>query len=186
MKSGNMSKIGKKPVTIPSGVTVTADEREIVVKKESKELRVPVLSGVKVSMGEGEITFELMRNSKQAKSNWGTLRSLVSNAVEGVDKGFEKALILEGVGFRMTKEGEGLMLNLGFSHPVKYEAVPGIAFEVEKSKLKISGFDKALVGKVAAEIRDLKPVEPYKGKGFRYEGEQVRRKAGKKSVGAAA
>lgn len=180
-----MSKIGKKPITIPEGITVTTDERVIVVKGPKGEMQIPVLAGVKVNVTDAEVTFEISRNSKQVRSNWGTLRSLVANAVEGLTKGFEKTLLLEGVGFKIAKEGEGLVLSLGFSHPVNYPAVPGIAFEVEKNSLKISGSDKELVGKVAAEIRGFKKVEPYKGKGFRYSDEVVRRKAGKKSVGAA-
>jgi large subunit ribosomal protein L6 len=180
-----MSKIGKKIIIIPEGVTVNIGKTEITIQKGSETMTVPVLSGVKPVREESELRFELLRNSKQARSNWGTQRALTANAVTGLMEGFEKILILEGVGYRVTKEGEGLTLNLGFSHPVSYTAVPGISFEVEKNTLKIRGRDKALVGKVAAEIRDMRPVEPYKGKGFRYHDEIVRRKAGKKAVSTA-
>jgi large subunit ribosomal protein L6 len=121
--------------------------------------------------------------TKQVRSNWGTLRSLIQNAIDGLVKGYEKTLLLEGVGYKMAKEGNNLSLNLGFSHPVKFAAPEHIVFEVEKNTtLKIKGFDKALVGQVAAEIRGLKKPEPYKGKGFRYSDEIIKRKAGKKAA----
>lgn len=177
-----MSKIGKLPITIPTGVTVTIDGAVIRVKSAKGELSVPLLQGIEAYMEESTISFKPQSTSKQARSNWGTQRALVQNAVEGLTKEFEKGLILEGVGFRITKEGEGLTLNLGFSHQVKYEPPKGITFEVEKnSRLKIKGIDKALVGQVAAQIRALKKPEPYKGKGFRYENEVLRRKVGKKA-----
>jgi len=182
LKFGNMSKVGRNPIIIPEGVTIQADERQILVKGPKGELKTPVLDGVKAVLNEKELSFEVLRNSKQAKSNWGTTRALAANAVKGVQGEFEKTLVLEGVGFRVMKEGEGLVLNLGFSHPVKREKVPGIEFEVEKNNtLKIKGADKSLVGKIAAEIRALKKPEPYKGKGFRYSDEVIRRKAGKKA-----
>ncbi len=177
-----MSKIGKMPITIPTGVTVTIDGSSVIVKSTKGELTVPLLQGIKVFMEGTTLSFEPQSTSKQARSNWGTQRALVQNAVQGLTKEFEKGLILEGVGFRITKEGEGLTLNLGFSHQIKYEPPKGITFEVEKnSRLKIKGVDKALVGRVAAQIRALKKPEPYKGKGFRYEGEILRRKVGKKA-----
>ncbi|MEK7478974.1 MAG: 50S ribosomal protein L6, partial [Patescibacteria group bacterium] len=118
------------------------------------------------------------------RSNWGTLRSLLENAVEGVTKGFQKTLILEGVGFRISKQPEGLQLLLGLSHPVLIQKKEGIEFEVEKNILRVKGIHKELVGETAAKIRALKKPEPYKGKGFRYENEVIRRKAGKKAGGA--
>jgi len=180
-----MSKIGKQKVFVPEGVEVKVESDVIILKKDKNELKVPILPGVKVEYdaGKREFGFSLASVNKQAKSNWGTLRAHVQNAVTGLTKGFEKKLILEGVGYRITKVGEDLEMNLGFSHPVRYRARPGIQFEVEKNvNLKIKGFNKELVGQVAAEIRALKKPEPYKGKGFRYEGEIIRRKAGKKAV----
>lgn len=177
-----MSKIGKLPITIPAGVTITIDGGSVIVKSPKGELSVPLLQGIKASIEGTTLLFEPLSTSKQARSNWGTQRALVQNAVEGLTKEFEKNLILEGVGFRVTKEGEGLTMNLGFSHPVKYEPPKGIVFEVEKnSRLKIKGIDKALVGQVAAQIRAMKKPEPYKGKGFRYDNEVLRRKVGKKA-----
>lgn len=180
-----MSKIGKKPIQIPDGVSVNVDAGEIIVKGKEGSMTIKILDGVSAKLEGSELTFDVLRNSKQARSNWGTVRALVANAVKGLQEGFEKTLVLEGVGFRVMKEGDGLALALGYSHPVKYAAVPGITFEIEKNSiLKIKGCDKALVGKVAAEIRAMRKVEPYKGKGFRYSDEIVRRKAGKKSVGS--
>jgi large subunit ribosomal protein L6 len=180
-----MSKIGKKIIIIPAGISVDIDTSVINIKGASGEASVKVLEGVKPVLNGSELSFETTRNAKQVRSNWGTMRALTSNAIDGLIKKFEKTLILEGVGFRITKEGEGLILNIGFSHQVSYNAVPGITFEVEKnSRLKITGSDKAVVGKIAAEIRAMKKAEPYKGKGFRYSDEVVRRKAGKKSGSA--
>jgi len=177
-----MSKIGKKPITVPQGVTLAIDEDAIRVKGPKGELNVPMLSGVKPVLEGDTLRFEIVSRAKQQRSNWGTARALVQNAVLGATEGFEKTLVIEGVGFKIAKEGNGLMLSLGFSHPVRYAEVPGIEFEVEKNTtLKIKGNDKMLVGKVAAEIRALKKPEPYKGKGFHYAGEVIRRKAGKKS-----
>ncbi len=180
-----MSKVGKKQIHIPDGISVDIKEQEIVIHGKAGTTTVKMLEGIRAELKDKELSFEALRNSKQVRSNWGTLRALVANAIQGFVGGFEKTLILEGVGYRVMKEGEGLGLSLGFSHPVKYPAVPGIVFEVEKNSiLKIKGFDKGLVGKVAADIRAMKKVEPYKGKGFRYSDEVVRRKAGKKSVGS--
>lgn len=180
-----MSKIGKKPIHIPENISVTIDGGEIVVKGKEGSMTIKILDGVNAKLEGSELTFDILRNSKQAHSNWGTTRALVANAIKGLQEKFEKTLIVEGVGFRVAKEGEGLALSLGYSHPIKYAAVPGITFEIEKNSIvKIKGYDKSLVGKVAAEIRAMRKVEPYKGKGFRYSDEVVRRKSGKKSVGS--
>ncbi|MFH1192901.1 MAG: 50S ribosomal protein L6 [Candidatus Jorgensenbacteria bacterium] len=180
-----MSKIGKQPIPVPSGVTVTVDAAAVTVKSEKNEkdhMTIPLLPGVAVTVENGVLQCALTGSGKQARSNWGTLRALIANAVTGLTKGFEKVLILEGVGYRVTKEGENLSMTIGFSHPVKYEAPPDIAFEVEKNSiLKIKGIDLALVGQVAAEIRALKKPEPYKGKGFHYRDEILKRKVGKKA-----
>ncbi|MFH1161873.1 MAG: 50S ribosomal protein L6 [Candidatus Jorgensenbacteria bacterium] len=185
-----MSKIGKQPISIPPGITVSVVHGEVSVKGAKGELTVPLLPGVKAAVEGSTLQFSLTGTDKQAHSNWGTMRALVANSVEGLTKGFEKTLILEGVGYRITKEGENLSMTLGFSHPVRYEAPQGITFEVEKnSMVKVKGIDRALVGQVAAEIRALRKPEPYKGKGFHYRGEVLKRKVGKKAgtgVGEAA
>jgi len=178
-----MSKIGKQPIKIPEGVTIEIMDNEIVVKNAKAELKVPLLRGIKPVLEAGYLKLNLIGESKQARSNWGTMRSLLANAVSGLIKGFEKILFLEGVGYRITKEGDDIVMNLGFSHPVRYKAPKGIIFEVEKNSiLKVKGIDKSLVGRVAAEIRSFKKPEPYKGKGFRYSNEIIHRKAGKKAA----
>ena len=182
-----MSKIGKQLIKIPEGVTVAIDEEKISMKGPKGELQVRRLPHIRPEFDEvkRELSFAAEASHKQARSNWGTLRAHAANAVLGVTKGFEKTLLLEGVGYRITKVGEGLEMTLGFSHPVKYEAKPGISFEVEKNTtLRIKGIDRELVGQVAAEIRGIEKAEPYKGRGFRYSDEIIRRKAGKKAVAA--
>lgn len=185
-----MSKIGSQPIAVPPGVTVTADDRTLTVKGARGELTVKILPGVRVALEGNTLSFSVEGTSKQVRSNWGTVRALAANAVQGVTGGFSKTLILEGVGYRIVKEGNDLTLSLGFSHPVRYTAPSGVALEVEKNTiLTVRGADRALVGQVAAEIRALKKPEPYKGKGFHYADEVVKRKAGKKATattGAAA
>lgn len=180
-----MSKIGKKPIILPAGATIALSDNQIKIKGPLGEIFIKVLSNIDVKIVDKKISFEAQNSKKQTRSNWGTLRSLVWNAIIGVTEGFSKKLVLEGVGYRITKEGNNLNMSLGFSHPVKFEAPQGIVFEVEKnSLLTVKGFDKTLVGETAAKIRALKKPEPYKGKGFHYEGEVVRRKAGKKAATA--
>ena len=178
-----MSKIGKKPIIVPENVAIGVNEKMINVKGPLGEINVPILDYISVIKDGSSLSFAITNERKQARSNWGTIRSLVMNAVLGVSVGFFKKLILEGVGFRVVKEGNDLNLSLGFSHPVKFIAPSGIVFEVEKNSiLTIKGIDKSLVGEIAAKIRALKKPEPYKGKGFRYEKEVIRRKAGKKAA----
>ncbi|MDI6734051.1 MAG: 50S ribosomal protein L6 [Patescibacteria group bacterium] len=180
-----MSKIGKQPIKISEGVTVVISSDEVIVKNAKNEIKTALLKGIKPVLENNLLKLELINDSKQARSNWGTMRSLLANAVYGLTMGFEKTLFLEGVGYRVIKEGNDLSMNLGFSHPVRYKAPAHITFEVEKNSiLKIKGFDKALVGQVTAEIRSFKKPEPYKGKGFRYSNEIIRRKAGKKAAAA--
>lgn len=181
----NMSKIGKQVIVIPDGVAIKIEDNKIFVQGSKDKIEIPLLRGVKPVIENNSIKFELVSDNKQSRSNWGTLRALVANAVNGLTKGFEKTLILEGVGFRVSKEGEDLSMSLGFSHPVKYKKPDGVSFDVEKNSIvKIRGFDKSVVGQVAAEIRELKKPEPYKGKGFRYSDEVIQRKAGKKAAAA--
>ncbi|OGM95304.1 50S ribosomal protein L6 [Candidatus Wolfebacteria bacterium RIFOXYD12_FULL_48_21] len=184
-----MSKVGKKPIIIPEGVTVIFDGAALELKKGENIVKMVVLQFVKTEIGDvadadgvmkNAITFTIDSNTKQAKSNWGTMRALTANAIQGVLGGFTKVLEIEGVGYRAAMDGENLVLNIGFSHPVKYEPRKGIKLSVEKNAVTVTGIDKAMVGQTAAEIRKVRKPEPYKGKGIRYRGEVVRRKQGKK------
>ena len=179
-----MSKIGKKPIVIPEGVTIDVKENVISVKGKNAELSVPILSGINVELKDGELIFSPSGKDKQIISNWGTLRALVQNAVNGASKNFTKTLIIEGVGYRASIEGTELVLSLGYSHQIKFPMPEGVNITVEKNSVIISGPEKELVGEVAAKIRRFRKPEPYKGKGIRYSDEVVRRKAGKKAVGA--
>lgn len=174
-----MSRIGKLPVKIPSGVTITIDSGEINVKGSKGELIVPLLSDVNVSIEESELTVSRKNDERIAKAQHGLQRSLINNAVEGVTKGFEKRLEVNGVGFRVSSSNNELDLALGFSHPVKYKAPAGVSVTNDKMVIIVSGIDKQQVGQVAAEIRALRKPEPYKGKGIKYADEQILRKAGK-------
>lgn len=181
-----MSKIGKQTIQIPAGVTVTLEDERIVFRGPKGEIIVPMLSLVSAKLEDGTLSFLPREESKQASSNWGTIRALSQNALTGVTVGYNKELEIEGVGFRAVMEGKDLVIHIGYSHPVKVPAPEGITFNVEKNTMVISGIDKHLVGQTAADIRKLKKPEPYKGKGIRYKGEIIKRKSGKKVAGAAA
>ncbi|MEO6727373.1 MAG: 50S ribosomal protein L6 [Candidatus Saccharimonas sp.] len=174
-----MSRIGKLPISIPSGVTITVDSDVITVKGAKGELTVPHLSDVTVSETEGTMIVVRKDDERIAKAQHGLQRALLNNAVEGVTKGFEKRLEVKGVGFRVATSNNVLDMSLGFSHPVKYTAPDGIALTNDKMTIIVNGIDKQKVGQVAAEIRAIKKPEPYKGKGIAYVGEQILRKAGK-------
>ncbi|MGP6158213.1 MAG: 50S ribosomal protein L6 [Vulcanimicrobiaceae bacterium] len=175
-----MSRIGKLPVAIPSNVTVEVADSLVRVKGPKGELEQHVLPVVTVAVDAGRVIVERKGDSKPHRSAHGLTRTLVANMVQGVSKGFRKSLEIQGVGYRVNKAGERLNLQLGYSHPVSYEAPKGISFTVEgTNRIHVDGIDKQQVGQVAAEIRDLRPPEPYKGKGIRYEGEYVRKKLGK-------
>ncbi len=180
-----MSRIGKQPVTIPAGVDVVSENGVLKVSRGETELRVPLLAGISYALQDGAVSFSAERQDAQTRRNWGTVRSLFANAVRGVTEGYEKTLILEGVGYRVALLGSTLTLSLGFSHPVVYEAPAGITFVTDGNTLRVKGHDRQLVGQVAAEIRKFRKAEPYKGKGFRYSDEVVRRKAGKKAASSA-
>ena len=151
-----MSKIGKKPIKLPAGITLKISDDSIAVGNGNNRINVPMLKGIKPILEDDLLRFELVENTKQAVSNWGTFRSLVANAIVGLTSGFERGLILEGIGYRINKEGEDLIFTLGFSHPVRYKKPAGINFEVEKNSiLKIKGFEKYLINQVAADIRSL-------------------------------
>lgn len=181
-----MSRIGKKPIIIPAGVEVTMEDRVVFIKGPKGELRKEFLPEIKIEIteedGQKSIQVSVFRNGKKSIALWGLTRALLANMVEGVTNGYQKKLQIEGIGFKAVVEPENLVLNLGFSHPVKMKKEAGIEFLVEKNIVTISGIDKEQVGQVAAKIRKIKPPEPYKGKGIRYVGEYVRRKAGKKAV----
>jgi large subunit ribosomal protein L6 len=176
-----MSRIGKLPIEIPSGVTITVDSDVITVKGAKGELTVPHLSDVTVRVEENPAVAIVSRKDDEriAKAQHGLQRSLLNNAVVGVTQGFEKKLEVNGVGFRVGMSGTDLEMSLGFSHPVKYKAPQGVQISTNKMEITVNGIDKQQVGQVAAEIRALKKPEPYKGKGIKYAGEQILRKAGK-------
>jgi large subunit ribosomal protein L6 len=176
-----MSRIGRLPVSVPSGVNVTLGDGEVVVKGPKGELRQSFLTQVvDVKLEDGRVVVERKGDAKPHRSAHGLTRTLISNMVQGVSKGFRKSLEIQGVGYRAAKSGEKLNLSLGYSHPVVFEAPRGITLSVEgQNKIHVDGIDKQQVGQVAAEIRSLRAPEPYKGKGIRYEGEFVRKKLGK-------
>lgn len=180
-----MSCIGTKPISLPPGVTVTVRDGEVIVAGPKGELRRVVRPEVAVVVAGDRIRVEPRAITRRTSAYWGLTRQLIANMVVGVSQGFERRLEIEGIGYRAALEGSILVFSLGFSHPVRVESPPGIRFKVEKNTITVSGIDRELVGNVAAGIRSLRPPEPYKGKGIRYTGEVIRRKAGKKAVTAA-
>lgn len=175
-----MSRIGKKPVEIPSGVTITLDGTLLTVKGPKGELKRNLHEDMKINIEEKEVTVERPSEHKEHRALHGTTRSLINNMVEGVTKGFERSLELVGVGYRATKSGQKLVLNVGYSHPVEIVPEEGIEIEVpSNTKVTVKGIDKERVGALASNIRSVRLPEPYKGKGIRYEGEYIRRKEGK-------
>ena len=174
-----MSRIGKLPVEIPAGVTITVDGGFIKVTGPKGNLEEKLLPEVTVKIDGNELLVNRKSDEKLSRSQHGLMRSLIFNMVEGVTKGFEKKLEVSGVGFKLALQGSTLVLNLGFSHPVEYIAPEGITIAVDKMNISVQGISKQRVGQVAAEIRALKKPEPYKGKGIKYEGEHILRKAGK-------
>ena len=175
-----MSRIGKLPIPVPSGVTIDIQDRLIRVKGPKGELEQHVLPFVTVKQEDGQVIVERQGDAKPSRAAHGLTRTLISNMVNGVTKGFRKSLEIQGIGYRVAKAGDGLNLTLGYSHPVPYPAPADITFAVEgTNRIHVDGIDKQRVGQVAAEIRRLRPPEPYKGKGIRYAGEFVRKKLGK-------
>lgn len=175
-----MSRIGKMPIQIPEGVEVKINNNIISVKKNKNQLQFFLNSKVSVFLDEKEIKVDVKKEIN--RNLWGVTRSIINNMVIGVTKGFEKKLEIEGVGFNAQVNGDKLVMKLGFSHPIEYQAPEGIKFEVKKNLITVSGIDKQIVGQAAAEIREFKKPEPYKGKGIHYLGEHIRRKEGKKAV----
>ena len=174
-----MSRIGKQPVAIPSGVEVKINQDNIEVKGPKGTISTPRHETVEYKLEGSEVVITRVNDSKSARAQHGLRRALLANCVDGVNKGWDKVLEFNGVGYRVAVKGEFLEMSLGFSHPVKIALPAGISAKAEGNKLTLSGIDKVLVGEIAASIRRLRKPEPYKGKGIKYENEQIRRKAGK-------
>ena len=180
-----MSRIGKKPITIPAGVEVKVNGNEVTVKGPKGELKNTFNADMAIAMEGNEITVTRPTDNKEHRSLHGLTRTLIANMVEGVANGYSKTLEVNGVGYRVQKQGKNLVMNLGFSHQVIVEEVPGITIEVPSpNQIVISGADKQQVGQFAAEVREKRPPEPYKGKGIKYADEHIRRKEGKAAKGA--
>ncbi len=176
-----MSRIGKQPITVPSGVDVKVDGAVVTFKKGNNAQTLDTLDRVGIDFKDGTLTFALKGEDSQSKAYWGTYRALANNIVIGLSAGFEKKLEINGVGYRAAVAGKVLEMQLGFSHPIKYEIPEGITITVEKNEITIKGADKQQIGQIAAEIREFRPPEPYKGKGVKYSDERIIRKAGKTS-----
>ncbi|HLC64365.1 MAG TPA: 50S ribosomal protein L6 [Patescibacteria group bacterium] len=180
-----MSRIGKKPIIIPDKVEVKVAGNQVTVKGPKGELSQKLHSLVKIAQADGQLKVAVANpEDKEQASLWGLFRTLVSNLVEGVTEGFQKQLEINGIGFKAQVQGNKLILNVGFSHPVEYSIPEGIQISVDKNVMTVLGADKQQVGQVAAEIRAIKKPEPYKGKGIKYLDEVIRRKAGKVVKGA--
>lgn len=176
-----MSRIGKYPVSIPSGVTVTLAGKVVTVKGKLGELKLATSEDVDASVVDGKVWVKAKSESKRSRSQWGTTRATLNNMVRGVSQGYKKTLDITGVGFKAAAQGRKLNLSLGFSHDVVYDVPTGIEVKTPApTQIEISGADRQRVGQVAAEIRGYKPPEPYKGKGIRYSDETILRKEGKK------
>lgn len=174
-----MSRVGKLPIAVPNGVTITLDPSIVKVQGSKGELSTPQLDGITVNQEDGQIVVTRANDAPKIRAKHGLMRSLINNMVVGVDQGFSKKLEINGVGFRVAMQGADLKMNLGFSHDVIYKMPQGVTASVEQNTITVSGADKQKVGQAAAEIRALKKPEPYKGKGIKYEGERIIRKSGK-------
>ncbi len=174
-----MSRIGKQPIEVPTGVTITVGDKEIAVAGPKGSLNVPLQENVNVAVEGNQIIVTRINDEPKSRAWHGLQRALLNNAVQGVTKGFEKKLEINGVGFRLSGGPKEIEMALGFSHPVKYSAPEGVELKTDKMTITVSGIDKQRVGQVAAEIRALKKPEPYKGKGIKYADEVILRKAGK-------
>ncbi|KPJ57306.1 50S ribosomal protein L6 [Parcubacteria bacterium DG_74_2] len=177
-----MSRVGKKPISVPKDVEIKIEKDEIFVKGPKGELKRKILSEIGIEMKEGKIFILPKIKTKKTKAIWGLMRALIFNMVKGVVEGFEKKLEIEGIGYRAELEGNDLILYLGFSHPIEVKALEGIKFSVQKNIITVSGVDKELVGQIAARIRKSREPDAYKGKGIRYLGEKIKLKPGKKII----
>jgi large subunit ribosomal protein L6 len=175
-----MSRIGRLPITVPSGVEVNLDGREVTVKGPKGTLSHTVAEPIEVSQEDGSIVVTRPNDVNKVRGLHGLTRTLINNMVVGVTDGYKKTLVIQGVGYRVVAKGQNVEFSLGYSHPIPFEAPEGIKLTVERpTQLTVEGIDKQLVGEIAARIRKLRKPDPYKGKGVRYEGEQIRRKVGK-------
>ena len=180
-----MSRIGKKPITIPAGVDVKINGSEVTVKGPKGELKNTFDAAMAIAVENNEIIVTRPSDVKEHRALHGLTRTLIANMVEGVTNGYSKTLEVNGVGYRVQKQGKNLVMNLGYSHQVIMEEIPGITIDVPSpNSIVISGADKQMVGQFAAEVREKRPPEPYKGKGIKYAGEYIRRKEGKAAKGA--
>ena len=176
-----MSRVGNSAIAIPSGVTVTQQDGVVVVKGKNGELSAPLHSEVELVIADDVASVKPRRKTKLSQSLWGTMRATINNMVVGVDKGFSRKLEINGVGYRAAMQGNKLVLNLGFSHPVEMAVPAGLTVAVENNtQINISGANKQLLGQFASEVRSKRPPEPFKGKGVKYAGEHIVRKEGKK------
>ena len=178
-----MSRIGRQPIEIPQGVSVTIEGSHVSVKGPKGELERNIRLEIEAVVSDNVIHVTPKEGAKKPEAMWGLTRSLIANMVQGVAEGYVKKLEIEGVGYKAEATGDSITLQVGFSHPVIVKAPENIAFSVEKNIITISGADKEKVGQFASSIKRVKPVEPYKGKGIKYEGEAVRRKLGKRAAG---
>ena len=174
-----MSRIGKQPIVIPAGVTVTIGEDNLIVKGPKGEIQQSYPSKISFNQADGQIVVSRVDDSQEARSLHGLFRSLLANSIEGVVNGFSRQLEVKGIGYRVRTEGDLLILNVGFSHSIDYQIPNDVDITVAKNKITVVGINKQRVGQIAAEIRSFKKPEPYKGKGIRYVGEVIQRKAGK-------
>ena len=180
-----MSRVGLKPITLPDGVSIQQNDVTLLISGPKGELSSPVPPGITMIEEGGIVRFARANNNKQTRAYHGLARALAANAVKGVHEGFQRDLLIEGIGYRAKMEGKSLVLQLGFSHPVNFPVPEGIEIDVEdQTKISIKGIDKQQVGETAAQIRHFRPPDPYKGKGVRYADEIVRKKVGKAGVGA--
>lgn len=178
-----MSRVGKEPIQLPSGVEVKVHDDRLQIAGPKGELTTPVPSGIRFSVADGILQAERVGRGKKTRALWGLARSLAANAVIGVTEGYRRELRIEGIGYRANMQGRTLNMQLGFSHPVEFPVPEGIDINVEdQTKITVEGVDKQQVGEVAAQIRRIRPPEPYKGKGIRYADEIVRKKVGKAAV----
>lgn len=177
-----MSRVGKKPIIIPEGVEVEVNGQQVIVKGPKGEILRQFQPEVRIEVGDKKASVLLSKEGKEAWAIWGTVRAILNNMIKGVKDGFERKLEVEGLGFKISLSGGNLELYVGFTHPIKIEPPQGIKFSVEKNIITVSGIDLEKVSQVAAKIRSMRKPEPYKGTGIRYQGEQIRRKVGKKAV----
>lgn len=176
-----MSRIGKKPISVPEGVEVAIQNNTVIIRGPKGQLQLDYNPKIKVEKKEDQILVSILKREEDRKALWGLTRALVANMIKGVTDGYEKKLEIVGVGYKAQLQGKKLVLNVGFSHPVEFSVPEGIEIKINANIITISGINKQLVGQVAAEIRNIKKPEPYKGKGIKYIDEHIRRKTGKKA-----